>query len=183
MQEIWKDIPWYEWYYSISSFWDVYSYKSDRVIKQFLSAKKYKIVQLCKDAKCNTKFIHRLVAMAHIRNPIDWEEINHINSDRCDNSVNNLEWCTHKENIRHSFKSWSRSHKGRLNTMYGKKWILNKKSKPVYQYNLEWKFIKMFYSWMDAQRETGISSWWISNTCLWRAKQSGWYIWSHSKTQ
>ena len=46
--------------------------------------------------------VHRLVAMAFIPNPNGYNELNHKDEDKTNNSVENLEWCTHRENIRYS---------------------------------------------------------------------------------
>lgn len=49
--------------------------------------------------------VHRLIGQAFIDNPNELTEINHINGNRQDNSIENLEWCTHQENMIHAFKT------------------------------------------------------------------------------
>ena len=87
----------------------------------------YVFVGLSKNRRYRNQSIHRIVMMAFSPHP-DCErlEVNHINGDKCDNALSNLEWCTHAENTQHSFNSLGRR-SGRL----GKSGIQDKRSKPV----------------------------------------------------
>ena len=64
----------------------------------------YKQVNLWKDNKACTLYVHRLVAQAFIPNPENIPEVNHINGNRQDNRVENLEWATSAENSQHAIK-------------------------------------------------------------------------------
>ena len=76
----------------------------------------YKMVSLKKQGVMRGMLIHRLVAEAFIPNPENKPCINHINGDKLDNRVENLEWCTHAENIRHSYNTGlKKKQKGELN--------------------------------------------------------------------
>ena len=48
-----------------------------------------------------SKYIHRLVAMYYVENPEDLNVVNHLDNNPLNNHYTNLEWCTHKQNIRH----------------------------------------------------------------------------------
>ena len=88
----------------------------------------YMQVTLYKNGKRYAKYVHRLVATAFIPNPEDKPEINHIDEDKSNNCVTNLEWMTHKENLNFGTRNERASKtmgdgrmKGKNNPMYGKK--------------------------------------------------------------
>ncbi len=66
--------------------------------------KRYKSVVLCKGKDHKRFLIHRLIAMHFIPNPNNKEQVNHINANKHDNRIENLEWATAQENIIHSHK-------------------------------------------------------------------------------
>lgn len=93
--------------------------------------------------------IHRLVAQAFIPNPQNKPTVNHIDFDRKNNRVDNLEWCTHAENNSHSRNSGRPRKVPKVTTaLY----------KPVLQLDLEGRVIKRYASIKQADRETGIPS-------------------------
>ena len=117
MQEIWKDIPGYEGYYQISSCGNVKSLPKIKKIfceKEYITKEKilgvdknsrgYKRIWLSKEGKRKRIFVHRMVAETFIPNPDDKPCVNHIDCNIENNNVNNLEWCTKKENSEHAVK-------------------------------------------------------------------------------
>ena len=113
--EVWRDIPGYEGKYQASSLGRIRSLDRvvkrrnwssfrlpGRVLKPRLSHKGYLLVGLCTEARTKNYSVHRLVARAFIPNPKGKPEINHRNGDKTDNRVENLEWVTTAENVRHS---------------------------------------------------------------------------------
>ena len=91
----------YEGLYSVSPNGKVYSYKSNKYIK-LQSNGHYLKVTLTKNGKQVQKLVHRLVAKAFIHNAENKREVNHKDGNKHNNSINNLEWVTPKENQQHS---------------------------------------------------------------------------------
>lgn len=89
--------------YSISDNGVVINEITGKVKSQFIDKKGYSIVTLFKDNKSKNLKIHRLVATAFIPNKNSLPQINHINGIKTDNRVENLEWCTSNENIKHRY--------------------------------------------------------------------------------
>lgn len=99
-----KWIEEYEGLYSVSPNGKVYSYKSNKYIK-LQSNGHYLKVTLTKNGKQTQKLVHRIVAKAFIPNPEDKKEVNHIDGNKSNNCVSNLEWTTPKENQQHAVKT------------------------------------------------------------------------------
>jgi len=92
--------------YSINKLGEVRNDKSMRILKQGTSNHGYITVALTDDSdKRKTAKIHRLIGKAFIANSGNKPCINHIDADKANNSIDNLEWCTHKENTQHAMKN------------------------------------------------------------------------------
>lgn len=77
--------------------------KHGKKLKLWLDSKKrYYMVSLCKNGKNYKRLVHRLVAGAFLENNLDLPEVNHKDYNTKNNKLDNLEWCTRKENARHS---------------------------------------------------------------------------------
>lgn len=126
-EEEWRAIPGYEGYYEVSSLGEVrsldkeikanlvnneYVNRPGRLLKQ-KEVKGYKTVNLCVDYEATTWRVHRLVAMAFIPNPDSKPQVNHIDGNPANNCVNNLEWCTAKENQWHRRNVLGKTSNGR----------------------------------------------------------------------
>jgi len=102
--EIWKDIKGFENIYRVSNTGKVLNVKFNRQLKPGI-VKGYVRVCLYKNNKNTYKTVHRLVAEAFLIKPNNDCEVNHKDSNKKNNNVDNLEWITHKENMSHFYKS------------------------------------------------------------------------------
>jgi isopenicillin N synthase-like dioxygenase len=98
--KIWKKIN-YMPNYLISNFGDVINIKTNKTLKHQIK-KGYHRLEVTTIYGRKHFFVHRLVAKAFIPNPENKPQVNHINGNKNDNSVENLEWCTNYENAHHA---------------------------------------------------------------------------------
>lgn len=112
-----KDIPGFEGRYAVTEDGKVWSYLSNRFLKNRIGTHGYLIVELQHPNGSRrkgfryVKSVHRLVAMTYIKNPKCLPFINHKDSNRLNAHISNLEWCTQKTNMEHA-KSKGRMPRG-----------------------------------------------------------------------
>jgi DNA-binding transcriptional regulator YiaG len=113
VKEIWMEIRGYEGLYEVSNLGRVrkiYTSPSGevdcRILSQAYSTQRYLQCSLSKRGVKKSHRIHRLVAENFIPNPKNKAQVNHIDGNKDNNYVNNLEWCTQHENMRHANKNW-----------------------------------------------------------------------------
>lgn len=111
-KEIWKDIKDYEGLYQVSDLGRVkrilfinnrITKKQEKILNIYINKRNRCYVCLYKDNKRKNCTIHRLVAKAFLDNPLNLEEVNHIDGNPKNNHLENLEWCTKKQNMQHAY--------------------------------------------------------------------------------
>ena len=145
--EVWKDVAGYEGVYQVSNKGNVRSVArkdsigrkcGGRMLKPGYDKDGYLRVNIYKNGKQKTRFIHRLVAGAFVPNPNGYSEINHRDENKVNNYANNLEWCTREYNNNHGTRS-ERSSQAR--------------SKKVKAINIETNEVITFNSTVEAGRK------------------------------
>lgn len=118
MEKTWRDVLGFEGIYMVSNFGEVKALAKERTLfhggkyiipehfmNQFITPYGYHGYRLSKDRKDFYVFKHRLMMQAFVPNPENKPSVNHINSVRTDNRLENLEWCTALENNIHAYKN------------------------------------------------------------------------------
>ena len=183
MDEEWKDIKNFEGYYQVSNLGRIRSL--DRYViankhggKKLLKSRimkttkvkgrdgdnsHYLCVNLRKEGKNKVCMVHRLVAEAFIPNPDNLPVPNHIDGNKSNNIVTNLEWTTYSENNQHALDTNLRNPRGTV----------------ICQYDLNHNFIKEYKSVIEASRENGYNYSSISHCLNGRQKTYKGYIWEY----
>lgn len=169
MKEIRKDIQWYKWLYQVSNLWNV---RKVMVMKKWWWTSWYDHVVLSKKWVHKTIQIHRLVALAFLFNKDNKEMVNHKDWNKKNNNLKNLERVTRSENCKHAYAIW-------LCKPLIIKWSDNKRSKKVWQYNINWDLIRVRWSAREVQRTMCIYQSDINRCCNNKRKTARGFIWKY----
>lgn len=169
-KEIWKDVIGYEGKYKISNYGRVYSIERNgtkgHLLKLRISISGYVMVALTTNKKPKPLFVHKLVLQHFKPNPLNKKEGNHIDGNKLNNHIDNLEWCTRKENMQHAVSSG----------------LMHPKIYEIAQIK-NGKIIKIWKSAVEASKETGIyiSSIYRSANFYHTYREAGGYKWTYTK--
>lgn len=188
--ETWKDIEGYEGYYQVSSQGRVKSldrfdgvhFRQGTIIKPRLKANGYLQVGLRKHSERKWVGVHRLVAIAFVENPYGKSQVNHIDGNKQNNTIENLEWVTGKENQNHAAKTGLRSGvpKGEAHSNYGKYGEDSRSAKPVIRRDPNTGETKLYKAKILAGYE-GFDVTSISKCCHGKLKTHKGYEWYFAK--
>lgn len=173
-REEWRDVENYEGKYQISNLGRLRSFA--RSVEPLIFAPHYDkdgyiMYGLRRNGKIYTKKAHRLVASAFIPNKDNLPQINHIDEDKTNNRVSNLEWCSHLYNNRYGTKRQRIS----FYAMYRGHTL-----RKIRQYTKDGLLVKEHISSRMAERETDIKHQNIIETCRGGQTQSGGYLWCYA---
>lgn len=172
MKEIWKDIPGFKNQYQVSNLGRVKSLPKKTnnqfsMVETILKPTKQKNGYYLVNIGGKVTFVHRLVAITFLKNKNNLPQVNHIDGNKENNRVENLEWCSASYNIKHAYK------KG-LKVSIG-----NHLKKKINQYDKKGNFIKEWESTKDVERVLKIKHSAISRCCMKKPhyNSAGGYIW------
>ena len=183
MQEEWRDLPGFiipgtnQSMFQISNLWKVKSfrYSESYIIPTYIQTWGYEYFQFKVFGKRHSILVHRAVMMA-----FEWEKdlvVNHIDGNKLNNVLENLEYCTQQENARHALDTWLKVPlKGVAHPHYWKTGKDHPKSKWVKQIDRDWNVVRIWDSMMQAEKEMGWKRSHISKVCkTW--KIGYWHFW------
>ena len=164
MDEIWRDIDGYKGLYQVSNKGRVKSLYNDseRILKPWINNDGYLNVVLYKNTVAQHRLVHRLVAEVFIPNLYNKPQVNHLDENKLNNCVNNLEWATAKEN----------SNFGTRNERISRK---------ILQYSKSGEFIKEWLSAAEVELELDISHSNIASCCKGKRKYAGGFVWRYKE--
>jgi len=148
--------------YEVSNLGKVRNIKSGRTLKPRLHNNGYLGLCLYENNKRKNLLLHRIIATAFIDNPEAKPQVNHIDENKLNNDLSNLEWCTERENAIHGTRT---------------KRVAEKLSQKVIQLDLNDNILNVFKSMRQAERETEIDATSISACCNGKRKSAGGYKW------
>ena len=166
--------------YEVLSNGTVWSNKTHRFLRPAISSTGYETVSLMVDGSPKTMLVHRLVAKTYLPNPDGLPVVNHIDENKLNNDVSNLEWCTQEHNA-----NWG-SGIDRHRKSYGIE-RMRETAKNARKYGFPKKRTvnlttgDEYESALEASKATGIHQGNISACCNGRCKTAGGFKWAYKE--
>ena len=173
---VWKPIPGYEGIYEASNKGEIRSFDKvitqkngtdrtikGRVMKQRKNNRGYHIITLNKDSVSKDYLVHRLIAFAFLPNPDNLPQVNHIDGNKSNNCIENLEWCDQTHNMLEAYRTGLRVATPPVFTEEDRKRMseqrkgrpIKAQQKPVMQMDLDGNDIQAFDNAADACKQLG----------------------------
>lgn len=145
--------------------------KEIKILNSRVHSNGYLRVMLSIKGKHYDRYIHRLVAEVFIDNPCGYSEVNHLDGDKTNNNVDNLEWCNRSQNNKHAYAMGLRQVKGCCGSC----------KKPVAQIDLQTnRVLKIFNSIDSAAKEFNCNHSSITNCCMKRHNTTRGFKWRYA---
>lgn len=151
--EEWRDIKGFEKKYEISNYGRIRNKITNHIYKNTNKYGNYFSIILYDETHKKSVRIHRLVAEHYIPNPNNYPCVNHLDLNKQNNHVDNLEWCTYSHNTKDAIKKGANTMSGFNN--YNKNKFVNKYGK-LYQYDKNMELINIFDNLNEACKETNV---------------------------
>ena len=176
----WKTIPGFGEKYQVTKTGRIRNSKTGRELSPYKKPDGYLAVNLSHQNKAKPTMVHRLVAEAYIPNPEGLPVVNHIDGDKGNPHVKNLEWVSFSENSLHAFRTGLSQISEKCKNAVSKIAAENgakTTSKPVFQINANGKRIHRYKSVREAERTTGIPRGNIIRACKIQGYTAGGFKW------
>ena len=168
-------IPGFEDRYSINANGDVFSFLSNKYLKQNKIKSGYLQVKLYYDrGKSTSRLVHRLVAEAFITNPSGKPQVNHKDGDKTNNINTNLEWATNSENQLHAYSTGL--NKPAMKGKFGGK---HHNAKKICKYSKEGALLTIYDGIREASRIEHVADSSIIAVANGRRKTAGGFVWKY----
>lgn len=179
--EIWRQAVGYEGFYEVSTAGRIRSLRCKKAPSKLLYPRinrtGYYCLTLCVKYKRWDGELHRLIALTFIPNPENKPCVNHKNGIKTDNRIQNLEWVTRSENMKHAVKMGLINFKDRKQV--DRSGALNPMAKSVIQYDLTGNKIQEYETLTKAAQSVGGCRVAIRNCAEGKTKKSSGYIWRY----
>lgn len=176
----WQAIPGFGNKYQVSDTGMVQNKNTGQILKPILKSDGYLAVNLSHRNKAKMVFVHRLVAEAFIPNPKNLPVVNHIDGNKANPCVANLEWVSFSENSHHAYRTGLSHVLDKCKAAVSKIAAENGRkttSRPIFQLDSAGKVIQRFPSAREAARSTGISRANILRACKIEGYSAGGFKW------